>query len=363
MDRQRFNLLFRLHVDAPLLSFTLLLCGIGLVVLYSASGQELAVVIRQGMRMLLGLGLMLGLAQIPPRHFAHWAPWFYGVGMIFLVACLVAGEGRGADRWLDLKVIRFQPSEMMKIFVPMMAAWYLCDKPVPVGLRHTLIGGALIAAPFMLIAKQPDLGTAALVAGAGASVLFLAGISWRLMGSAALLVMVCAPVLWSLMHDYQRNRILTMLDPEKDPLGTGYHIIQSKIAVGSGGIYGKGWLNGTQSYLEFLPERSTDFIFAVFCEEFGYLGVLVLIAMYILVLWRGLTIAMEAQSMFARLLAGALTLILFIYVFVNTGMVIGQLPVVGVPLPLISYGGTSLVTLMASFGILMSVHTHKKFLS
>jgi rod shape determining protein RodA len=349
----------RLHIDPSLLSGTLLLCAVGLVVLYSAGGQDVNVVLRQAMRMLLGLSLMLVLAQVPPQQFRFWAPWLYAGGLVLLIACVVFGEGRGAQRWLNLGLFRFQPAEVMKLFVPMAAAWYMGDRAMPARLRDLAIGGLLIGIPFLLIAKQPDLGTAALVAGAGTSVLFFAGMSWRLILLGCGSAVAAAPLIWNALHDYQRQRLLTLLDPEKDPLGTGYHIIQSQIAVGSGGFYGKGWLNGTQSYLDFLPERHTDFIFAVFCEEFGFQGVMLLLTLYLFMLWRGCSIALDAQGAFARLLGGALTMTLFIYVFVNTGMVIGQLPVVGIPLPLISYGGTSLVTLMASFGMLMSLQTHK----
>jgi rod shape determining protein RodA len=271
-----------------------------------------------------------------------------------------AGTGEGAQRWLDLGPIRFQPSEFMKLFVPMAIAWYLADRWILPSFRHILVAVFLIGLPVLLVVKQPDLGTALLIAAAGAAVLFLAGLGIKFLGLVILGLAAAAPLLWHLLHDYQRQRLITLLDPMKDPLGTGYHIIQSKIAVGSGGLYGKGWLNGTQSHLEFLPEHFTDFIFAVFCEEFGFMGVLVLLGVYLFVILRGLEIALKAKDTFARLLAGSLTLTLFVYVFVNTGMVVGQLPVVGVPLPFISYGGTSLVTLMASFGILMSIRTHKK---
>ena len=244
----------------------------------------------------------------------------------------------------------------------MALAGYLNNKPVPPTLWHILVAILLIAVPVGLIARQPDLGTAIMILSTGAAALFFAGVSWRFIGMAGILAAIAAPFLWFGMHDYQRQRIWTMLDPEKDPLGAGYHIIQSKIAVGSGGFYGKGWLNGTQSHLEFLPERTTDFIFAVFCEEFGFMGVLVLIVIYLFIIFRGMYIALMAQDTFSRLLAASLSLTLFVYVFVNMSMVSGQLPVVGIPLPLVSYGGTSIVTLMASFGILMSIHTHKRWM-
>jgi rod shape determining protein RodA len=280
-----------------------------------------------------------------------------------LIAVLAFGEvGKGAQRWLDLGVIRFQPSEMVKLAVPLMIAWYLAEKRLPPSWQRLAFAVLLTVVPVLLIAKQPDLGTALLVGCAGIFVLFLAGISWRLIGGLIVALAGAAPVVWYLMREYQRQRVLTFLDPEKDPLGAGYHIIQSKIAIGSGGIYGKGWLNGTQSQLDFLPERHTDFIFAVLSEEFGLVGVLVLLSLYLFVIARGLYIATRAQDTFARLLTGSLTLVFFVYLFVNTGMVSGLLPVVGVPLPLVSYGGTSLVTLMAGFGILMSIHTHRRLL-
>ncbi|MEO6697000.1 MAG: rod shape-determining protein RodA, partial [Gammaproteobacteria bacterium] len=293
----------------------------------------------------------------------RWAPWLFGIGLMLLAAVLAFGDSsKGAQRWLDFKLFRFQPAEIMKLAAPMMVAWYLKDGPLPPTIRQITLAGLLVIVPVLLIAKQPDLGTALLVACAGMFVLLWAGISWRLAGGFSLAVAVMGPIFWHFMRDYQRQRIITFLHPENDPLGTGYHIIQSTIAIGSGGIFGKGWLNGTQSYLDFLPERTTDFIFAVYGEEFGLIGILLLLALYLFIVLRGVYIAMRAQDVYARLLAASLTLTFFVYVFVNVGMVIGLMPVVGVPLPLISYGGTSLVTLMAGFGILMSIHTHRKSL-
>ena len=360
---RRQGLLAVFHIDLPLLVGLLLLCGFGLIVLYSASGENLAQVQRQAVRIALALVVMLAVAQVSPITLRRWAPWLYGAGLVMLVAVLVFGEiGKGAQRWLDLGVVRFQPSELVKLAVPMMMAWYLAEKRLPPSWQRLAAAAAMIIVPVLLIAKQPDLGTALLVASAGVFVLFLAGISWRLIGALFAALAAAAPVVWYLMHDYQRQRVLTFLDPENDPLGAGYHIIQSKIAIGSGGMYGKGWLNGTQSQLEFLPERPTDFIFAVLAEEFGLIGVLILLSLYLFIIVRGLYIATRAQDTFSRLLAGSLILMFFVYLFVNTGMVSGLLPVVGVPLPLVSYGGTSLVTLMAAFGMLMSIHTHRRLL-
>jgi rod shape determining protein RodA len=306
---------------------------------------------------------MAVIAQFHPQWLMRWTPWLYSVGVCLLIAVLVVGDvGKGAQRWLDLGVVRFQPSEMMKLTVPMMVAWYLSDKRLPpTGLR-LLISGLLILVPVLLIAKQPDLGTAVLIAGAGFFALFLAGLSWRLLIGMAVLCTAALPVLWHFMHDYQKQRVITFLNPEQDPLGAGYHIIQSKIAIGSGGMFGKGWMNGTQAQLEFLPERSTDFIFAVLGEEFGLMGIMLLLAFYMVVIVRSVYIATQAQDTYSRLLGGSLAMTFFIYIIVNTGMVTGLLPVVGLPLPLVSYGGTSMVTLMAGFGILMSVQTHRKLL-
>ncbi len=355
---------WRLHADWPLLIALLLLAGLGLFVLYSASDQSLAVVRAQGLRILLAFVVMLLLAQIAPYAIQFWSPWLYGLGLLLLLAVLFMGEvGKGAQRWLDLGFVTFQPSEIMKLAVPMMIAWYFAEAPLPPNRKRLLLAGVLLILPTLLVAKQPDLGTALLIASSGIFVLLLAGLSWRFIGVFTLLILACTPIAWRyLLHDYQRQRVLTFINPENDPLGAGYHIIQSTIAIGSGGIYGKGWLNGTQSHLDFLPERSTDFIFAVLSEEFGFLGVLVLLSLYAFIIARGLFIASQAQHTFGRLLAGSITLTFFVYVFVNIGMVSGILPVVGVPLPLVSYGGTSVVTLLAGFGILMSIQTHRKLM-
>jgi rod shape determining protein RodA len=361
--QRRDGLLSHLHIDLPLFGGILLLTGIGLALLYSASGANSYYLERQATHLGIAFIVMLGIAQIHPTTLQRWSPWLYGAGILALAAVLVLGEtGKGAQRWLNLGGIRFQPSEIVKLSVPLMIAWYLAKQPLPPQGRCLLIASALIATPVLLIAKQPDLGTAILVASAGLFVLFLAGIRWRLIVSLLGLAAITAPLVWFNMHAYQQQRVLTFLNPEKDPLGTGYHIIQSKIAIGSGGLYGKGMMNGTQSQLDFLPERHTDFIFAVLAEEFGLIGIIMVIALYLAIILRGLYIANQAQDSYSRLLSGALTLVFFVYLCVNTGMVSGLLPVVGVPLPLISYGGTSLITLLAAFGILMSVHTHRKLL-
>lgn len=354
-----------LHLDWPLLLGLIALSGVGLVVLYSSGGQDMELVWRQCVRLGIAFGVMFFFAQIPPHHLERWAPWIYGAGVVMLIAVLVFGAvGKGAQRWLDLGLFRFQPSEIMKLAVPMMIAWYLAENTLPPSRRALAVTALIILVPVALIVKQPDLGTSLLIAMAGIFAVLLAGVSWRLVGGLGILAAACAPLLWFFgMHDYQRQRVLTFLNPESDPLGAGYHIIQSKIAIGSGGLYGKGWLNGTQSQLEFLPERSTDFIFAVFAEEFGFFGILVLLSIYLLIIARGLYIAVQAQDTFTRLLAGSLTLTFFVYLVVNIGMVSGMLPVVGLPLPLVSYGGTSMVTLMAAFGMLMSIQTHRKLLT
>ncbi|MEN8168290.1 MAG: rod shape-determining protein RodA [Pseudomonadota bacterium] len=357
------GLLSFLHLDLPLLSGLLLLAGVGLVILYSAGDQNMGLVRGQAIRLGLAFAAMALLAQIHPDDLRRWSPWLFVAGICMLIAVILIGEtGKGAQRWLDLGLFQFQPSEMLKLALPMMIAWYLAEHRLPPSTRRLLVAGVLTLLPVLLIAKQPDLGTALLVASAGVFALFLAGIGWRLIAMLGTLLAALGPAVWFVMHDYQRQRVLTFLNPESDPLGAGYHIIQSKIAIGSGGIAGKGWLNGTQSHLEFLPERHTDFIFAVISEEFGLIGVLALLGLYLFIILRGLFIASQAQDTYSRLLAGSLALVFFVYLFVNTGMVTGLLPVVGVPLPLISYGGTSLVTILAGFGILMSIHTHRKLL-
>jgi len=362
-DRLLDGLATRLHIDLPLLVLLLLICGLGLLVLYSASGQSTAQVERQALRLGLAFVLMIAMAQVSPALLRQWSAPLYLVGLLLLLLVLLVGEqSKGAQRWLDLGLLRFQPSEMLKLALPMMLAWYLSLRPLPPRLWDVLLASLMIALPAVMIAKQPDLGTALLVTSAGLATLFLAGLGWRLILGLLTLAAAAAPLLWSIMHDYQRRRVLTFLDPGSDPLGAGYHIIQSQIAIGSGGVYGKGWLEGTQSQLEFLPERSTDFIFAVLGEEFGLSGIIVLMVLYLAVILRGLAIASQASDAFSRLLAGAVTMVFFVYLFVNMGMVSGLLPVVGVPLPLVSYGGTSLVTLMMGFGILMSIQTRRKLL-
>ncbi|HKJ76382.1 MAG TPA: rod shape-determining protein RodA [Gammaproteobacteria bacterium] len=361
---RRPTLLGRFHLDVPLLLGLLTLSGVGLVVLYSAGGEDLRLVWRQAIRLGVAFAVMVVVAQIPPATLRRWTPWLFGIGLGLLVAVLFAGAtGKGAQRWLDFGVARFQPSEMMKLVVPMAVAAYLAESPLPPPLRRIAVALLLCVVPVLLIAKQPDLGTALLIGSSGVFVLFLAGLRWRLIGYALLLLVPAAALVWRYgMHEYQRQRVLTFINPEADPLGAGYHIIQSKIAVGSGGLYGKGWLNGTQAHLDFLPERSTDFIFAVVGEEFGLLGAGLLLALYLAIVLRGLYIASQAQETFTRLLAGGLTLVFLVYVFVNIGMVTGLLPVVGLPLPLVSYGGSAMVTILAAFGILMSIHTHRSLI-
>ena len=352
-----------LKIDTTLFMALLILSISGLAVLYSASGGDIASVQKQLVRLSVGFAGLLIFAQIPSDQLRNWSLWLYLIGIGLLVLVLVLGDiGKGAQRWLDLGVVRFQPSELMKIWLPMMIAWYYAKRPLPPTLKDVLAGLAIVAVPAALIVQQPDLGTAILVTASGVFVIFLAGIRFRIIALFAGLLAVAAPASWFYLHDYQRNRILTLINPESDPLGAGYHIIQSKIAIGSGGVYGRGWQNGTQSQLDFIPERSTDFIFSVLSEEFGFFGTSLLICVYLLIVWRGLVISARAQSCYARLLGGAISLSFFSYVFVNIGMVSGLLPVVGVPLPLISYGGTSMVTLLIMFGILMSIHSHRKLL-
>ncbi|WP_028387830.1 rod shape-determining protein RodA [Legionella fairfieldensis] len=349
-----------IHIDLPLLGLLLILITFGMLILYSASNQNLSMVFRQAMRLVFALAIMLIFAVIPPHKYKIWTPWLYGTGLVLLIAVMLMGKiGKGAQRWLDLGLIRFQPSEIMKLAIPMMAAWYFDRKSIPVTIKTLMISSLMIFIPALLIAKQPDLGTAIMVVAAGLSVIFLAGIPMRILLIISVLSVLAAPLLWHVMHDYQKQRIYTLLNPEQDPLGSGYHIIQSKIAIGSGGVFGKGWLEGSQSHLNFLPEHATDFIFAVSGEEFGYVGSSILIVLIILISLRGLYIARHAQTSFTRLLAASLAMTFFLSAFVNMGMVMGILPVVGIPLPLVSYGGTAMVTFLASFGILMSISSHR----
>jgi rod shape determining protein RodA len=359
------RLLFALHLDGPLFIGLCLVGAVGSIIVFSASGRSLPFLEAQLVRFALGLIAMILLAQLPPRLIRATTPWAYLLGLILLVIVMITGDiAMGAQRWLDLGVVRFQPSEMMKLAVPLACAWYLHERPLPPSPLSVLILCLGIGVPTLLIAEQPDLGTSLLVAASGAMVLLLSGLQMRyILGVVALLVPT-AIVAWQfLLHEYQKQRVLTFLDPQSDPLGSGYHIIQSQIAIGSGGVFGKGYLNGSQAQLEFLPERSTDFIFAVIGEEWGLLGLGTVIMLYMFVIGRGLYLAATAQDTFARLASGSLSLTFCVYVFVNTGMVTGLLPVVGVPLPFVSYGGTAMVTLMAGFGILMSLCAKRKLVS
>jgi rod shape determining protein RodA len=355
------RVLFALKIDGPLVMGLGLIAAFGLIVLYSASGQSAATVVRTVMRLILGAAAMLLLARVNPNFLRRSTPWLYAAGVFLLLVVAAFGHtGLGAQRWLNLGLFRFQPSELMKLAVPMTCAWYLHERALPPSLLSLVALAGLILLPVGLVALEPDLGTAALIAVAGALVIVLAGLRARVMVALLLLGAACAWFGWSFMHDYQRRRVLTFLDPQTDPLGAGYHIIQSQIAIGSGGVFGKGWMNGSQAQLEFLPERSTDFVFAVVGEEFGLLGLMLLLLLYLFVVARSLFLATQTQDTFARLLAGSIALTFFVYVLINAGMVTGLLPVVGVPLPLVSYGGSSVVTLLAGFGILMALYSRRK---
>ena len=358
---RRFWKFFTLHIDGFLLATLAATLLFGLFLLYSASGESFDRVLNQATSMLVALAAMWALANLPPQHLVRIAWPSYVVGLLLLLAVALFGEiSNGARRWLHLGVVRIQPSELLKIAVPMMLAWYFEKRERSMRLSDFAIAAILLLLPVMLIAKQPDLGTALMIAASGFFVLFLAGIGWKVILGLAVSAAAFAPVAWSLMHDYQQQRVMTLIDPTQDPLGTGYHTIQSTIALGSGGLFGKGWLNGSQTHLDFLPERHTDFIFAVLGEELGLFGILLLLTLYLLIITRGLYITSRATTMFSRLIAGSITMTFGTYAFVNMGMVSGILPVVGVPLPLISFGGTSLVTMMLGFGILMSVATHRR---
>jgi rod shape determining protein RodA len=353
-----------LVIDVPLLVLLLLTAGVGFVVLYSALGANTGLLLRQGLRFAVGLTAFFVFSQVPPRYLRIWTPWAFFLGIALLLAVAIEGEiGKGAQRWLDLGIVTFQPSELMKLAAPMMVAWFMHERPLPPTFMQIVTTTLIVMVPALMIAEQPDLGTAMLVIAAGGLAILLAGVSVRVMLASLLLAGAAVPVLWAYMRDYQRARVFMFLNPESDPLGAGYNTIQAKIAIGSGGLFGKGWMNGTQAQLEFLPERSTDFIFAVMGEEFGLLGLLLLLTLYLALVGRGLWIAAQAQDTFTRLLAGALSLTFFFYVFVNAGMVSGLLPIVGVPLPLVSAGGTSMVTLLAGFGMLAAIHGHRKLLA
>lgn len=358
------RVLQRLHLDGQLLLALVVLALAGLAILYGASNQDAGLVYRQSVRVAVSFVVLLLVAQISPQVLRLWSPWLFALGLLLLLFTLHSGHiGRGAQRWLSLGVVRIQPSEIMKVAVPMMVAWYLHDRPLPPNWKQLFPLAAMIIIPVLLVAIEPDLGTALLILSAGAFGVFLAGLRWRVILFIALALAITTPIVWHFMHGYQRERLLSFLDPQRDPLGAGYHIIQSQIAIGSGGVFGKGWLHGSQSQLDFLPESSTDFIYAVLGEQFGFIGAIVLLAIYGFIIARSLLIALRAQDTYSRLLAGALSMALFTYVFINSGMVSGILPVVGVPLPLVSYGGSSLVTLMAGFGMLMSIHSHRKLLA
>ncbi|MCK4079832.1 MULTISPECIES: rod shape-determining protein RodA [Acinetobacter] len=352
----------RLHIDPWLCLFLFLNALLGLTVLYSASAQDVGLVSKQAMSFGIGFIVMFTLAQIPPKVYQAFSPYFYIFGVLALLSVMIFGEVRmGAQRWIDIPGFgSVQPSEFMKIGMPMMIAWFLSRYPLPPSFKNVIISLVLIIVPFLLIAEQPDLGTSLLILASGLFVLFLSGLSWKLIGAAIGLMCMIIPLAWQfLLHDYQRQRVLTLLNPEADALGTGWNIIQSKTAIGSGGFFGKGFLQGTQSHLHFLPEGHTDFIIAAYSEEFGLIGVLILITLYFAIIFRVLQIGLNCFHNYGRLVAGTLGLSFFVYVFVNAGMVSGILPVVGVPLPFMSYGGTAIITLMATFGLVMSIHTHR----
>jgi len=354
----------RIHLDRPLLYAMLTLCVISIFVIYSASARDAGATANHALRLALGFVILLFFAQVRPETLARWSPYIYVIGLFLLLVVLAVGViGKGAQRWLDIGLARFQPSEIMKLGVPMTVAWYVARQGLPPRLYQIGIGFLIAFVPAILVIRQPDLGTGMLILISGVVVLFLAGMPLRLIAVLLGLAGAAAPILWNFMRDYQKNRILTLLDPEADPLGAGYHTIQSMIAIGSGGFFGKGWLNSTQAHLEYLPESKTDFVFAVFSEEFGLVGITLVLAIYTFIAMRAMMIAFYAQDNYARLLAGTISVTFFLYIFINVGMVSGILPVVGVPLPFMSYGGSSLVTLMAMFGVLMSIQTHRRIVS
>ena len=350
----------RLHIDFPLLLAFLAIFMISLTAIYSASNSNIDAVVNQAIKILISISAMVVVAQFSPLSYGRVGPWFYFVCLFLLVLVLLVGETvNGATRWLNIG-ISFQPSELMKIAMPLMIARYIASGALPPAVFSVGVSITIVLVPSVLIMLEPDLGTSILIAFSGLVVIFLSGLKKRYLAVALGLLLASLPLMWSNMHPFQKNRILTLLNPESDPLGSGYHLIQSKIAIGSGGLFGKGWLNSTQGQLDFLPERTTDFIFAILAEEFGFLGVSLLIGIYLYIIGRGIMIAINAQDLFSRLLAASISLTFFVYVFVNIAMTTGILPVVGVPLPLISAGGTSMLTIMVGLGMLMSVQTHRR---
>ncbi|SFV63899.1 Rod shape-determining protein RodA [hydrothermal vent metagenome] len=352
----------QLKIDIPLFISLMILAIFGLIILYSAAPSHILVV-KQIIHLFLAIGVMIAIAQIPPYHIKRWTPYLLIIGIILLLLVLFFGTKiNGAQRWLDLGFFRFQPSELLKIVVPIAIASILSESTLPPKPNKILLSFIAIMTVAFLIFKQPDLGTALLISSSGIFVLFFSGLSWKIIFGSLGIIIAILPIMWNfVLHSYQKQRVLTFLNPESDPYNTGYHIIQSKIAIGSGGISGKGYMQGSQSQLNFLPEHSTDFIFSVLSEEFGLIGVLVLLTIYAIIIYRCFVIAINTPDNFSRLLTAGLTMTFFTYIFVNIGMVSGLLPVVGMPLPFMSYGGTSLITLMISFGVIMSISQNKKY--
>ena len=351
----------RLHIDFPLFLAFMAIFIVSLTTIYSASNSSIDAVVNQGIKILISISAMVVVAQFSPLSYARVGPWLYFLCLVLLILVLVIGETRnGATRWLNIGITSFQPSELMKIAMPLMIARYISRGALPPDISSVALSIIIVLIPSYLIMEEPDLGTSILIAFSGLVVIFLSGLKKRYLAIAFTLFLAYLPFMWSNIHPFQKKRVLSFLNPESDPLGSGYHLIQSKIAIGSGGIFGKGWLNSTHGQLDFLPERTTDFIFAILAEEFGFLGVSLLIGIYLFIIWRGIMIAINAQDLFSRLLASSISLTFFVYVFVNIAMTTGLLPVVGVPLPLISSGGTSMVTIMVGLGMLMSVQTHRR---
>ena len=350
----------RLHIDFPLLLAFLAIFMISLTAIYSASNSNIDAVVNQAIKILISISAMAVVAQFSPLSYGRVGPWLFLLCLVLLILVLVIGETRnGATRWLNIG-ISFQPSELMKIAMPLMIARYIANGALPPTVFSVGVSITIVLVPSVLIMLEPDLGTSILIAFSGLVVIFLSGLKKRYLAVALGLLLASLPLMWSNMHSFQKNRVLAFLNPGSDPTGSGYHLIQSKIAIGSGGLFGKGWLNSTQGQLDFLPERTTDFIFAILAEEFGFLGISLLIGIYLFIIGRGIMIAINAQDLFSRLLASSISLTFFVYVFVNIAMTTGLLPVVGIPLPLISSGGTSMLTLMIGLGMLMSVQTHRR---